>query len=116
MLSPHEHQRLLARLKMVAEQEKDALFKSMPKDFAERVAGVSIRFEGEPSKDMQASGTSVEALSMVREGKKGREVVVFLMNLQQRYGGEMGGFRRELRRTMLKELADMAGVEMELGD
>ena len=116
MMSPHEYQRLLARLKTAAQQEKDALFKTMPKDFAERVADVSIRFEGEPSKDMQARGVSVEAFSMVQEGADGRELVVFLMNLLQRYGKELGAFRREFRRTLLKELADMAGVEMELGD
>lgn len=38
------------------------------------------------------------------------------MSLSKRYGAEMGGFHRELRRTMVKELADRAGVEMELGD
>ena len=116
MLSPHEYQRLLARLKVAAQQEKDALFKTMPVDFKERVTDVSIRFEGEPSKDMQARGVSVEAFSMVQEGAGGREIVVFLMNLLHRYGKELGAFHRELRRTLLTELADMAGVDLELGD
>jgi len=116
MLSPREYQRLLARLKAAAQQEKEALFKTLPKDFAERVRDVSIRFEGEPSKDLQAHGTSIEAFSKVQEGEGGREIVVFLMNLYERYAAERGAFHRELRRTLLMELADMVGVEVDLAD
>jgi len=53
---------------------------------------------------------------MIQEGENGREIVVFLMNFYERYAAERGAFHRELRRTLLKELADMAGVELELGD
>jgi len=88
----------------------------LPKECAAQVKDIVIRFEAEPPLAMLERGVDVEALSTVAQGKAGQEIVVFLMNLSKRYGAELGGFRRELRRTMLKELADVAGIEVELGD
>jgi hypothetical protein len=99
-----------------AKRELSDLLKSMPADFKERLAGVSIRFEGEPTKAMLERGVDADAFSVTQDGANGRELVVFVMNLFKQYGAEPGAFRKELRRTMVKELPDMAGVELELGD
>lgn len=111
-----EYHRILSRLQAAAKREQADLFKSMPADFKERLAGVVIHFESEPAKAQFERGVDADAFSVTQAGPNGKEVVVFLMNLFKLYGGEPGSFRRELRRTMVKELADRAGVELELGD
>jgi hypothetical protein len=98
--TPQQH-RILSRLQGAAKREQADLFKSMPKEFAERIAGVSIRFEGEPSKAMLERGVDADAFSTTQDGANGKEVVVFVMNLFKQYGAEPGAFRRELRRTLL---------------
>lgn len=113
--TPQQH-RILTRLQAAAKREQADLYKSMPKEFAEQVAGIGLLFEGEPTKAMLERGVDADAFSVTQDGANGKEVVVFVINLSKRYGMELGGFKRELRRTMVKELADMAGVEMELGD
>ena len=111
-----QYYRSLVRLRAAAEREKADLFKGLPKECAAQVRGVAIRFDAEPTPAMLGRGVDSEAFSAIEQGKAGQEIVVFLLNLSKRYGAELGGFRRELRRTILKELADVAGIEVELGD
>ena len=75
----------------------------MPKELRERVTGVTIRFEDRPSRKMMERGVDSEALSLTDRDAK--QIVVFLMSLHERYGKFPGDFLRELRRTMLQELA-----------
>ena len=58
---------------------------------------------------MVEQGLSSEAFS--RTGRESKEVVIFLMNLFERYGEAPGQFKRELRRAMVNELAELAGLE-----
>jgi hypothetical protein len=43
-----------------------------------------------------------------------KEVLVFLLNLFDRHGGQPGGFKRELWRRLLRELGDWADVDLSL--
>ncbi len=82
-----QYHRTLDRLLRAADQDLRDLYKAMPKDFKERVTR--------------------------REEKV---IVVFLMNLHARRGKFPGEFRQELRRIMLRELANWAGLEVDFGD
>ena len=108
----HHDDRIFDRARRIASEEEQAFLKSLkaqPAEYRERLAGVIIRFEERPSKEMIARGVDSEALSLtVRDGKV---VVLFLMNLADRYGKFAGDYRRELRRVMSEELADLAGME-----
>ena len=81
----------------------------MPPEFTERIAGVVIRFDERPSKEMVERGVSPEALSLTE--RDGKVIVLFLMNLYDRYGKFAGDYRRELRRVMCEELGGVAGME-----
>jgi len=81
----------------------------MPTEFRERIVGVTVRFDDRPSMAMVARGVESDVLSITE--REAKQVVVFLMNLHERYGKHPGEFRQELRRAMLRELADWAGME-----
>ncbi len=58
---------------------------------------------------MMEQGVSPEALS--NTDRESKEVVIFVMNLFERHGKAPGQFKRELRRAMVNELAELAGLE-----
>ena len=111
MANQRQYHRLLARLKTVAETETQAMLKAAPAEFRERVSGVTVQFEGSPTKDMLARGVDSEAVSTT--DRDGHAITIFLMTLHQRCGPEPGRFRQELRRVMLTELADCAGMDVQ---
>ncbi len=84
-------------------------YEAVPTEFKERIAGVTIRFEDRPSKAMIALGGDPDVLSLTERNAK--QVVVFLMFLQDRFGKYPEKVRQELRRATLRDLADMAGME-----
>ena len=108
----HHDQRIFDRARRIALEEQDAFLKSLkaqPSEFRERLAGVTIRFDERPSKAMVERGVSPEALSLVERDEK--TIVLFLLNLADRYGKFAGDFRRELRRVMAEELEGLTGME-----
>lgn len=106
------HHRLYDRLLKAAEQERLAVLKALPADFRERLDGVDVCFEATPSADMVERGASPEILSETNRDE--RTITVFLMPLYERHGKFLGEFRRELRKVMLWELADWAGLDVDL--
>jgi len=93
----------------VAEQERQALLSAIPAVFKARVKGVSIEFEERPSKALIAHGVDPDALSVTE--REAQQIVVFLTNLHDRHGAQPGEFRAEVRRVMVRELADWAGTD-----
>jgi hypothetical protein len=105
------------RLRRVAAREEHAIFKSlktMPKEFRDRVEGVSFRFEDKPSKGMIENGVKLEALSLIERDAK--TITIFLVNVNERYRRLPRDVTPELRKLMLQELADWAGMEIDLGE
>ena len=105
---------MLGRLRSAARIEADAILKSLPAELAERLAGVSIRLEERPTMEMVGRGVRDEAFA-VTDGTS-REVILFLMNIHDRHAAEPGGFRREFRLALLRELCELAGAEFDYGD
>ena len=104
--------RIFDRARKIAKEEQTAFFKSlkaMPPEFVERIAGVVIRHEQRLSKEMISRGVDPDATSMTE--RDGKVVVMFLLNIRQQYDKVPGDFRREFRRIMCQELADLAGME-----
>jgi len=104
--------RLWDRARRIALEEQTAFFKSlkaMPPEFVERIAGVSIRHEQRPSPAMVERGVDPDATSLTE--RDGKTIVMFLLNIRERYDKVPGDFRREFRRIMCQEMADLAGME-----
>jgi len=104
--------RIWDRCRKIASEEQTAFFKSlkvMPPEFVERIAGVVIRHEQRPSKEMIDRGVDPDAVSLTE--RDGKVVILFLLNIRKRYDKVPGDFRREVRRIMCEELADLAGME-----
>ncbi|MEI8121983.1 MAG: hypothetical protein WCI20_08010 [bacterium] len=104
--------RIWDRARKIASEEEQAFRKSlptMPPEFVERIAGVVIRHEQRPSLAMVERGVDPDATCLTE--RDGKVIVLFLMSLYDRYGKFAGDYRRELRRILCLELADLAGVE-----
>jgi hypothetical protein len=105
-------ERIWERCRKIALEEQTALFKSlkaMPPEFVERIAGVTIRHEQRPTQTMIARGVDPETVSLTE--REDKAVVLFLLNIRQRFDKVPGDFRREFRRIMCQELADLAGMD-----
>ncbi len=82
---------------------------ALPAEIKERVAGVKIRFMDRPTPVMLERGTKDDALSVT--DRQAGEIIVFVMNLNDRYAAVLGAFREELKRALVTELAEWAGGE-----
>jgi len=109
MRTTQQYHRLVTRLSKSSEREAKALMRELPKELKERVAGVTIRFTDRPTPAMIERGTSDDALSVT--DREAGEIIVFVMNLNDRYAAVLGAFREELKRVLVTELAEWAGAE-----
>lgn len=107
-----EDETLRKRLRLMAEQELQGLFKAMPKEFKEWTAGYTIRFEDRPGRELIARGVKAETLCLTDRDTK--EITVFLMNLRDRFGRFPGDVRQNFRKAVIQELADNAGLDVDL--
>jgi hypothetical protein len=111
---PRLEQRRMGRLLRMAEQEKTSLFKAMPKEFKARIEGVTLCFEDKPSMAMIERG--VQAESLTSTDRESKQITFFLMNLRDQFGRFPTDVRQNLRRTILQELGDWAGIEIDWDD
>ena len=113
-VTPTQYFRLLARLQKVSEQEASLILKALPSVFRDQIKGLTFKFDDRPSKAMIENGIDPDRLCLTDTTTQ--VIHIFLMNIHDRHAKIPGDFRKELRRLILTELADYAGVEMDLGD
>jgi hypothetical protein len=104
----------MGRLLRLAEQEKTALFKVMPTEFKTRIEGVTLCFQDRPTKAMLAQGAKPETTSIT--DRDARTITLFLMNFRDRFGRFPSDIRQNVRRAIVQELADWAGLEIDWED
>jgi hypothetical protein len=117
MLTKPQYNRLLERVLKVSQRETNTLLKSLPKDFKERLASVpqvAIRFKDRQVRDKNDHRAKVEPLSMT--SRDTREIVIYVMPIFEQHGGEPGAFRLALQKVIMQELADWAGIEVDLNE
>ena len=114
LIDKKHHYRIFRRLQPAAQKETDAVFRALPKELKERVKGISVCFEPDPTPDMRERGVKPEALSLVN--RDAREITIFLMNVFALYGKEPGEFREQFRKVLVTELADWAGMQLTAED
>lgn len=106
MSKRHEFE-TFTRLRSVAQAELKVILKALPAEIRQAVHDTQFLFEERPAK----GSPDPEAMSAAQ----GRIVTIYLMNLFDRYGGQPGEFRVELRKHLVEELAGQAGMEVDWG-
>ena len=117
MLTVPQYHAQLARVLKASQRETNTLLKSLPKDFKERLAAVpkvTIRFEERQTRDKTDRRARVEPLSTTN--RETREIVIYVMAIFDQHGGTPGDFRLALQKVIMQELADWAGIEVDLGE
>jgi predicted Zn-dependent protease with MMP-like domain len=110
---------LWRRLQSAAQEEVDAILRTLPAPLRERARGIPVVFQPCPAQEILDEGFEEDILGLfvghdhaaVNDDPLPPEILLFLWNIWDFAGRRTEDFREEVRRTFLHELGHYLGLD-----